>query len=106
LTSTNRWFSVSMPYVTPRARGELEHWAQEATQHGQAGTQRLHEVVVINPPDLVAGALRTPDGELVVVRRRVILLDGRPVELADSYYPVPIARGTDCPRRARSPAVH
>ncbi|MBB4979923.1 DNA-binding GntR family transcriptional regulator [Streptomyces sp. SFB5A] len=30
----------------------------------------------------------------MIVRRRLILLDDQPVELADSYYPVPIAAGT------------
>ena len=28
------------------------------------------------------------------MRRRIILLDGSPIELADSYYPLRIARGT------------
>ncbi|MGP3929099.1 UTRA domain-containing protein [Nonomuraea sp. KM88] len=42
-----------------------------------------------------------------VIRRRTVLLDGAPVELADSYYPVSIARGTPLaqPRKIRGGAV-
>ncbi|HWO68322.1 MAG TPA: UTRA domain-containing protein, partial [Umezawaea sp.] len=56
--------------------------------------QRLREVAEVEPPREVAEALSVAEGELVVVRRRVMSLDGRPVELTDSYYPVAIARGT------------
>jgi DNA-binding GntR family transcriptional regulator len=47
------------------------------------------------------------DGEQTVVRRRLILLDRQPVELADSYYPAAIATGTAlaAPQRIRGGAV-
>lgn len=38
--------------------------------------------------------LGVAEGDAVVVRRRVIELDGEPNELTDTYYPVEIARGT------------
>jgi len=103
VNSANSWQSVSMPYVTPRAHGEREAWAHEAAQHGSVGTQRLGEVSEVEPPAAVAKALGAPIGEPVVVRRRVILLDGRPVELTDSYYPVSIARGTRLAERRKIP---
>ncbi|MBB5138795.1 DNA-binding GntR family transcriptional regulator [Thermocatellispora tengchongensis] len=86
--------SVSTAYVRPRRAGRQEAWAEEAAAQGKAGTQELREVGEVAPPAEVAGALGVAAGESVVVRRRVILLDGHPVELADSYYPGWIARGT------------
>ncbi|MFD2350300.1 UTRA domain-containing protein [Nonomuraea ferruginea] len=45
------------------------------------------------PPDVTA-ALALPPDATVIVRKRIVLLDDTPVELADSYYPMPIAAGT------------
>ncbi|MBO4204732.1 GntR family transcriptional regulator [Micromonospora echinofusca] len=88
------WVSVSMPYVAPRADGQPEPWGAEAARHGGVGTQRLLAVAEVVPPAEVAEALRVEDGATVVVRRRLMLLDDRPVELTDSYYPTTIARST------------
>ena len=88
------WVSVSMPYVTRRERGQRDAWAEEASRYGRTGTHRLREVAEVVPPAEVAEALRVDAGEKVVVRRRLILLDDEPVELADSYYPASLARGT------------
>jgi GntR family transcriptional regulator len=46
------------------------------------------------PPEEVALALALPAGAGAVVRRRTMLLDGRPVELTDSWYPPQVATGT------------
>ncbi|MEN3308816.1 MAG: GntR family transcriptional regulator [Micromonosporaceae bacterium] len=94
MTELGEWVSVSTPYVTPRSAGDREAWADEASQQGHTGTQRLVEVAELVPPPAVAEALHVASGEPVVVRRRVMLLDGEPVELTDSYYPASIARGT------------
>lgn len=83
--------SDSLAYVTPRSEGQADAWAEEAQQRGG---QRLADVGEVVPPTAVASALRLPPGEKAAVRRRVILLDGDAIELADSYYPLPIARGT------------
>lgn len=91
---SGEWVSVSAPYVTPRAAGSGDEWAAEAAQQGRAGTQRLLEVAEVVPDVEISAALKTPPGEPVVVRRRVMELDGEPVELTDSYYPASIARGT------------
>ena len=82
---TDDWVSVSLPYVTG---GASDAWAAEAAGRGGSGTQRLRMVSEVTPPRSVAEALETPAGEQVVVRRRVMLLDEKPVELTDSYYPV------------------
>ncbi|BCL15039.1 UTRA domain-containing protein [Micromonospora sagamiensis] len=98
------WLSVSVPYVTP---GGSDSWKAEAATAGGVGSQRLVEVAEVVAPAEVAAALDIEPGGTVVVRRRLMLLDDRPVELTDSYYPLAIARGTALaePRKIRGGAV-
>jgi DNA-binding GntR family transcriptional regulator len=103
VTSTDTWVSVSTPYVKPRQPGQPDAWAQEAAEHGHTGTHRLREVAEVQPPAQVAAALQQSPHEPAVVRRRVVLLDGQPVELADSYYPAAIARGTRLAEQRKIP---
>lgn len=84
---------VSASYVTPPPGGGWT-WAQEARRHGMEGTQTLGPVKEAPAPPQVAEALALPEDAPVVVRPRVLLLDGKPVQLATSYYPAGIARGT------------
>ncbi|WP_166386851.1 UTRA domain-containing protein [Catellatospora methionotrophica] len=84
-------------YVLPQPPGAPDAWTTEAAQQGRVGSQRLLEVAEVVPPGAVASVL----GPAVVVRRRLVLLDGQPVELADSYYPLEIARGTGLAQAAR-----
>jgi len=49
----------------------------------------------------VAQLLGVAEGESVVVRRRIIELDGAPCELTDTYYPAAIARDTGLARTAK-----
>lgn len=83
--------SDSLAYVTPRGDKQVDAWTEEARQRGG---QRLTDVAEVIPPGEVASALRLSVGEKAAVRRRAILLDGDVIELADSYYPLPIAQGT------------
>lgn len=83
--------SDSLAYVAPRSDGQSDAWTEEAQRRGG---QQLIEVAEVDPPEQVAKALRLAPGEKAIVRRRLILLDGAPIELADSYYPLSIARGT------------
>jgi len=94
VTSSSEWVSVSTPYLRPRPPGEPDAWTEEATQQGRSGRQVLREVTEVEPPSHVAEAIKSTAGDLVVVRRRIMLLDEHPVELTDSYYPGFIARGT------------
>lgn len=81
----------SLAYVTPRDKGQADAWTEESKRRGG---QRLTDVAEVIPPQEVATALSLAAGEKAAVRRRVILLDGDAIELADSYYPLEIARGT------------
>ncbi|MFI5618411.1 UTRA domain-containing protein [Streptomyces sp. NPDC051567] len=92
--SGDGWTSTSMPYLTPRAGGGPDAWTGESAAAGRRGGQRvLHAGETSAPPD-VARMLGVAVGGVVVVRRRIIELDGEPVELTDTYYPAGIAAGT------------
>ncbi|MEO3750136.1 UTRA domain-containing protein [Streptomyces sp. B6B3] len=88
------WESESVAYLVPRPAGRGDAWAEEASRGGGRGMQRLLEVRELVPPEDVGVALGLETGECAVVRRRVMYLDERPVELTDSYYPATVARGT------------
>ncbi|MFE0102747.1 UTRA domain-containing protein [Streptomyces sp. NPDC059009] len=88
------WASTSMPYLTPRAQGEADAWGAEAAARGGKGTQRITHAGEEPAPDEVAALLGVGSGDTVVVRRRIIELDGDPCELTDTYYPLDIAHGT------------
>ena len=99
----NDWVSTSMPYLTPREKGQGDAWAEEAAARGRRGTQRILYAGEVAAPAEVARLLGLTEGELVVVRRRLILLDDQPNELTDTYYPVGIARGTGLAGTAKIP---
>ncbi|GAA3669915.1 hypothetical protein GCM10022224_037630 [Nonomuraea antimicrobica] len=61
----------------------------------------LLQVGEVQPPNDVATALGTEDGGRVVVRQRLLVHDGDPVELSWSYYPVHIAAGTPLAARKK-----
>lgn len=90
-------------YVAPGEDGTWLSWREAARRQGMEGTQTLTEVGEVEPPDDVADALRLQDGERAIVRRRVMLLDGKPVQLADSYYPRDIAYGTPLSQHVKIP---
>jgi DNA-binding GntR family transcriptional regulator len=94
MNASNKWVSVSTPYLMPRREGQVDAWTEDAAGQGGTGAQRLREAAEVVPPPDVTAALKIPAGEVAIVRRRIMLLDGQPVELTDSYYPAAIARGT------------
>ncbi|MFD7130306.1 GntR family transcriptional regulator [Streptomyces sp. NPDC059894] len=101
--STSGWVSTSLPYLTPRKQGRGDAWAEEAEAQGRRGTQRIVHAGEVPAPADVAGLLGIEEGEPVVVRRRLILLDDQPNERTDTYYPTAIARGTRLAGTARIP---
>ncbi|MCB5167803.1 UTRA domain-containing protein [Streptomyces bambusae] len=97
------WTGSSLPYVTPQAAGSPDAWSQETAAQGRRGTQRIiHAGEQAATPE-VAALLALDPGAPVVVRRRIIELDGRPVELTDSHYPAAIAAGTRLSGTAKIP---
>ncbi|WP_399925857.1 GntR family transcriptional regulator [Streptomyces kanamyceticus] len=92
--SDSAWVSTSMPYLTPREKGQPDAWGEEAASRSGKGSQRIVHAGEAPAPEEVAALIGVAPGEPVVVRRRVIELDGVPCELTDTYYPAEIARGT------------
>ncbi|MFB7776605.1 GntR family transcriptional regulator [Streptomyces bauhiniae] len=101
--SDSRWVSASMPYLTPRERGQGDAWGAEAAARGGKGGQRIVHAGEVPATEEVAALLEVTAGDAVVVRRRVIELDGQPIELTDTYYPTAIARGTRLAERGKIP---
>lgn len=97
------WVSTSASYVAPRRAGERDAWTEEAEQRGGRGSQLIVHAGEVPVPAEVAAGLGVEPGAAVVVRRRVMLLDGAPVELTDTYYPVDIARGTRLAETSKIP---
>lgn len=62
---------------------------------------RLIEVSEARPPVDVATALQLDTGSAAILRHRLMLYDGEPVELSWSYYPATIAAGTALAGRSR-----
>ncbi|MGX6604645.1 GntR family transcriptional regulator [Micromonosporaceae bacterium Da 78-11] len=96
--------TTSNPYVrtTPG-----DAWAAEADAAHRRGTQRLLDVRTAPATPPVQAALGLTDGGQVVSRRRLMLLDDVPVEIADSYYPAALAAETPlaAPTKIRGGAV-
>ena len=88
---TDAYSSTSGAY-TASTGGDA--WAAEAARQGKVGTQRLLDVEALSPPAHVREALRLPGGATVIRRRRLVLADDQPIEIAASYYPADIAAGT------------
>jgi GntR family transcriptional regulator len=75
-----------------------EHWAggRQIQNHDTAGRPRTVDVEVgeVPAPDWVAEALGVDLDEPVIYRSRRFLVEDRPVQLAISYLPLELVRGT------------
>jgi len=73
---------------------EMDSFMRAMTSEGREPTQKI-DVAIVTPPPEVAERLHTPDGEMVVVRRRLRSLAGQPFHLNDSYFPRSIVGGSE-----------
>ncbi|MFI8852155.1 UTRA domain-containing protein [Streptomyces sp. 891-h] len=101
--SDSVWVSASATYLTPRQEGRRDTWQAQTAAEGRRGSQRLVHAGVVTAPADVAELLGVSEAQEVVVRRRIMYLDGRPCELTDTYYPAEIARGTRLAETAKIP---
>jgi len=86
------WVTASTPYLSPRAAGQGDPWALEAAEAGHVGRHKVLSAGTAYPPEHVAALLRAEPGASAVRRRRIVTLDDRPVEIADSWYPIAFAQ--------------
>lgn len=75
----------------PAQDGSRRTWRQIAADFGQVGTQRVLGAGTVSAPPDVADALDYDDGVTVTWRERLMLADGKPVQIATSYYPEVVA---------------
>ena len=66
----------------------------EATEQGTEASRIIRELAEVSAPENVSQRLDTPPKTLVWTRKRTALLNGRPSQLADSYYPLDVVEGT------------
>ena len=79
----------------------------EANDQNFQRTQNLIEVTTVPAPIDVAALLQLAPGSEVVVRRHVLTLDDEPAQVADSYFPPEVARGTRIAKKEKIPdGVH
>lgn len=71
-----------------------DQWAAEVHAQGREPDEELQGVAIVEPPAHVADLLGVNPDELVVVRRRVRLVDGVPFQLSASYFRESLAHGT------------
>ncbi len=70
-----------------------DQWAADVKSQGHTPRQAV-EVSIVVPPAKVAERLGLDPNTSVVVRRRVRYVNETPFQLADSYFPEPLVRGT------------
>jgi GntR family transcriptional regulator len=84
------WADDSTAYLAPT--GGADAWSAATVDRN--GSQQLLAVEVATPPRRIADALQLGMAERAVVRRRLMLIDDKPVEIANSWYPELLAHGT------------
>jgi GntR family transcriptional regulator len=92
---------TSAAYVARQQDGTRGQWTAQLQHQGFRGTQIIREVATAEASPEVANLLGLDEGEPVIVRRRAMLLDDEPVQLADSYYPASLAAGTELATRQK-----
>lgn len=99
-----QWSGSSTPYL---GSGQGDAWGKEAADQGRIGSQRILKAGSVTASEGIAQRLGLTEGAAVTERQRLILLDDRPVELANSYWPANWAAGTALAqaRRIRGGAV-
>lgn len=85
--------SESTDRITERRAKGVDAWVADAADQGRRAGQEI-SVAIDQASHEVATRLDIPEGDLVVVRRRLRTIDGVPHNLNDTYYPRDIAEGT------------
>jgi GntR family transcriptional regulator len=92
---------LEMPFAQSESRERAEErreqgtdaWVTDVAEQGRAADQRL--TVSIDDADVrIAGRLGIGEGEAVVVRRHVRLVDGEPHNISHTYYALSLAEDT------------
>lgn len=93
-----QWTGSSAPYLQS---DQGDAWGKEAAAQGRTGTQRILRAEESPASQEVASHLDIAPGAPVVIRQRLIELDGHPIELANSYWPASFAADSALARTGR-----
>jgi GntR family transcriptional regulator len=88
-------------FMAPAAPGTPNRWLAEGARSGASARSVLLDVGESRPPADVRAVLGLPEDGLALLRGQILSIDGEPVELVQSYYPLDIARGTPLTARRR-----
>ncbi|KUL32050.1 GntR family transcriptional regulator [Streptomyces regalis] len=81
-------------FMAPARPGQPYRWLTEAAKRGTQAHSTLLDVAEVRPPADVSSALDLAESETALLRHQLLSIDGEPVELVKSYYPLALARGT------------
>lgn len=80
-------------YRAHRGSG-LSNFNAEAASQGRDAKQQLLAVEETPAPAEIAERLTVPVNTPVIVRKRLFLIDGEPMQFCDGYYPLELFKGT------------
>jgi GntR family transcriptional regulator len=81
-------YAAQSESIRRRAGAPADAWMTDVREQGfEPGyLRRQHTVEIVKADETIARALELKPGDLVVVRRRIRTVDGRPDNLNDTYY--------------------
>lgn len=82
------WSDRSAPYLAQVDIRRGDPWGAEAAARGNIGTHQILMAGQMPVPAEVSAWIEDPTA---VLRRRLVSMDGKPVEVADSWFPMLIA---------------
>jgi GntR family transcriptional regulator len=85
--------STGTNYRHRRATG-VSNFNAEAAAQGRRAEQVIRGVEEVAAPDEVASRLGVDPGATVLVRRRLFMVDGSPMQFVDGYYDLDLVTGT------------
>ncbi|WP_235437377.1 GntR family transcriptional regulator [Micromonospora sp. RV43] len=76
------------------ASPEMDRFCQQITEEGRLPSQTIDVSLVQAPPD-IAQRLQVDPGTVVVARRRVRYINGEPININDSHFPLDIVKESE-----------
>lgn len=73
---------------------EMDRFCQQIIGEGRTPSQTIEVSMVAAPPD-IASRLQVPEGELIVARTRVRSINGEPININDSHYPLDLVKSSE-----------
>jgi GntR family transcriptional regulator len=82
-------------YKNPPRNGGKYQWISEAEKAGSPASSELLAVDEVVPPVAVRRVFGLDEDEVALLRRQLLLLQGKPCELVEVYIPLDLAQGTE-----------